>query len=149
ADQAVIAIENVRMFNELGARNRELSAALERQTATAEILRVISSSPTGVEPTFETIARSATTLCEADLSGVYLFDGDLIHFGAQHGRTAEEIEAVRQAFPHPPSRASVTARAILAGAVVQVHDVSDDPEIVGPLRIFRTFLSVPMLRDGR
>jgi GAF domain-containing protein len=111
ADQAVIAIENVRLF-------KETKEALEQQTATAEILRVISSSPTGVQPTFEAIARAATSLCEADLSGIYPFDGDLIHFGAQHGRTPDEVDAARQAFPQPPSRLSVTARAILASAVV-------------------------------
>jgi putative methionine-R-sulfoxide reductase with GAF domain len=111
ADQAVIAIENVRLF-------KETKEALEQQTATAEILRVISSSPTGVQPTFEAIARAATSLCEVDLSGIYPFDGDLIHFGAQHGRTPDEVDAARQAFPQPPSRLSVTARAILASAVV-------------------------------
>jgi len=142
ADQAVIAIENVRLF-------KETKDALEQQTATAEILRVISSSPTGVQPTFEAIARAATSLCEADLSGLYPFDENLIHFGAQHGRTPDEVDAARQAFPQPPSRLSVTARAILAAAVVQVADVSEDSEIADTLRIYRTVLSVPMLRDDR
>ncbi len=142
ADQAVIAIENARLF-------KETKDALEQQTATAEILRVISSSPTGVQPTFEAIARAATSLCEADLSGLYPFDENLIHFGAQHGRTPDEVDAARQAFPQPPSRLSVTARAILAAAVVQVADVSEDSEIADTLRIYRTVLSVPMLRDDR
>src|SRR5262249_24158455 len=149
ADQAVIAIENVRLFTELDARNRDLTGALERQTATSEILGVISSSPTGVQATFDTIARSAALLCEADLSGVYRFDGELIHFAAQHGRTREEIDAVREAFPQRPGHASATARAILAGAVVQISDASSDSELPGPLRMFRSVLSVPMLRDGR
>jgi signal transduction histidine kinase len=142
ADQAVIAIENARLF-------KETKDALEQQTATAEILRVISSSPTGVQPTFEAIARAATSLCEADLSGLYPFDENLIHIGAQHGRTPDEVDAARQAFPQPPSRLSVTARAILAAAVVQVADVSEDSEIADTLRIYRTVLSVPMLRDDR
>ena len=149
ADQAVIAVENVRLFSELGARNREVTEALERQTATAEILSVISSSPTGVQPTFDAIARSAALLCRADLSGIHRFDGELIHFVAQYGRTAEEIEAVRQAFPQRPSRASATARCILSAAVVQVADHHDDPDIVDSLRMFRTVLAVPMLREGR
>jgi GAF domain-containing protein len=149
ADQAVIAIENVRLFKELEARNRALTEALERQTATAEILSVISSSPTGVQPTFDAIARSAALLCRADLSGVHQFDGQLIHFAAQYGRTAEEIEAVRQAFPQRPSRASATARCILSAAVVQIADHHDDPDIVDSLRMFRTVLAVPMLREGQ
>ena len=103
AHQAVIAIENVRLFQELEARNRELTEALEQQTATAEILRVISSSPTGVEPVFKAIARSATTLCEADLSGLYTFDGELIHVGSLYGRTPEEARANRRRFPTLPA----------------------------------------------
>jgi GAF domain-containing protein len=149
AAKAVIAIENVRLFNELGARNRALTEALERQTATAEILSVISSSPTGVQPTFDAIAKSAALLCRADLSGVHRFDGELIHFAAQYGRTAEELDAVRRAFPQRPSRASATARCIQSGAIVQIVDHQDDPDIADTLRIFRTVLAVPMLREGR
>src|SRR4029453_6901235 len=102
AEQAVIAVENVRLFKELGARNSELTEALGRQGATAEILSGISGSPTGVQPPSDAIARSAALLCRADLSGVHRFAGELIHFAAQYGRTAEEIEAVRQAFPQRP-----------------------------------------------
>src|SRR5262252_2395226 len=142
ADQAVIAIENVRLFKELEARNRDL-------TATSDILQTISRSPTDVQPTFDAIAKSAALLCRADLSGVHRFDGELIHFAAQYGRTAEEIEAVRQAFPQRPSRASATARCILSAAVVQIADHHDDPDIVDSLRMFRTVLAVPMLREGR
>jgi GAF domain-containing protein len=156
ADQAVIAIENVRLFTELQEKNRALTAAhaqvteaLDQQTATSEILQVISSSPTGVQPVFEAIAAAATRLCETDLSGVYPFDGTLIHFAAEHGRLPEEVDAARRAFPQPPSRLSVTARAVLAAAVVQVDDVSQDPDVAETLRMFRTVLSVPMLKDGR
>jgi len=149
ADQAVIAIENVRLFKELETRNRDLTEALDQQTATGEVLRIISSSPTDVQPTFDAIAKSAAMLCGADFSGLHRFDGELIHFAAQFGRTAEEIEAVRQAFPQRPSRASATARCILSAAVVQVADHDDDPDIVDSLRMFRTVLAVPMLRDGR
>ncbi len=76
ADQAVIAIENVRLFQELEARNRELTEALEQQTATAEILRVISSSPTDIQPVFDAIARVPCALCEAVQRLVFRFDGD-------------------------------------------------------------------------
>jgi two-component system, NtrC family, sensor kinase len=157
ADQAVIAIENVRLFTELQDKNQavtrahaQVSEALEQQTATGEILRVISSSPTDVQPVFDAIVASATRLCEADLSGLYRFDGTLIHFSAQHGRTPGEIEAARQAFPQPLGRASVSARAILDATVVQVPDVREDPEMAGSLRaLFRTVMAVPMLRDRR
>src|SRR5262249_50904888 len=75
AAQAVIAVENVRLLEELEARNRDL-------TATSEILETISRSPTDVQPTFDAIAKSAALLCRADLSGVHRFDGELIHFVA-------------------------------------------------------------------
>ena len=86
ADQAVIAIENVRLFNE--TRNaleaREVTEALEQQTATAEILRVISSSPTDVQPVFDAIVRSAVRLCEALFGSVFRFDGEMLHLVAHH-----------------------------------------------------------------
>ena len=149
ADQAVIAIENVRLFQELDRRNRDLSEALEQQTATAEILRVISSSPTDIQPTFEAIAASAVRLCEANEGEVYRFDGRLIHMMAYHGGGSGAREALAQIFPTPPSRGTITGRAILTGTVVHA-DIATDPEheyrdIGG---FFRTVLSVPMLRDG-
>ncbi len=79
ADQAVIAIENVRLFTELDARNRDLTEALEQQTATSEILRVISQSQTDVQPVFDTIAAAALKLCRASSANVVTFDGELIH----------------------------------------------------------------------
>src|SRR5262249_5386604 len=119
-------------------------------TATSDILRVISQSPTDVQPIFDAIVASATRLCEADFSGLFQFDGTLIHFSAQHGRTPDEIDAARQAFPQPLGRASVPARAILDAGVVQVGDVREDPEILDALRtLFRTVMAVPMIHDGR
>jgi GAF domain-containing protein len=144
ADQAVIAIENVRLFTELEGRNRDL-------TATAEILRVISSSPTDVQPVFDTIADAATSLCAAQNAGVFLFDGTLIHFAAHHNWTAKDLEAIRESFPRPPGPGTVTARAILTRAVAHTADISTDPgyEIRGFVdEGFRAILSVPMLRDG-
>jgi GAF domain-containing protein len=144
AAQAVIAMENARLLTE----TRE---ALEQQTATAEVLRVISSSPTDVQPTFEAIAARATNLCDAISGGVFRFDGSLIHLVAQYGWTSSELEIIRRVFPIPPSRGSVTARAILTRSVAHVADVTVDPEFAYPSIAqsgFRTVLVVPMLRDA-
>jgi GAF domain-containing protein len=135
-----------------GAKVRDLEKrlveSLEREKAAGEILRVISSSSTSVQPTFDAIARAAMSLCEADIGSLFRFDGQLIHVGAFHG-TPQEVEASRRAFPQPPSHRSVTARAILAATVVQIDDISADPEASDALRMFRTVLSVPMIREGR
>jgi GAF domain-containing protein len=143
ATQAVIAMENARLLTE----TRE---ALEKQTATAEILRVISRSPTDLQPTFDAIAASAATLCGATGS-VFRFDGSLIHFAAHYGWTPEELGAVHDLFPLPPGRGSVTARAILTRAVAHVPDLAVDPELHPSLvqSGFKAGLSVPMLRDGQ
>ena len=153
ADQAVIAIENVRMFTELEARNTELTEALEQQSATGEILRVISSSPTDAQPVFQTIAESAVRLSGALFGSVYQFDGELVHMVAQHNYPAAALEFSQRIFPAPPNRQIFTGRAILDRAVVHVPDVSQDPErlLIRDLaeRVgFRSVLSVPMLREG-
>src|SRR5262249_16482293 len=121
------------------------------QTATADILRVISSSPTDVQPTFDAIAESATRLCGGASGGVFRFDGSLIHLAAQYGWIPEELEAVHHIYPHPPSRGGVTARAILTRAVAHVADTAADPEYAYPGIAeagLHTVLSVPMLHDG-
>jgi two-component system, NtrC family, sensor kinase len=150
ADQAVIAIENVRLFTELAARNRDLTEALEQQTATSEILQVISSSPTDVQPTFEAIAASARRLCEAAHGMVFRFDGELIHLAAQDNLGPDRLDAIRSVFPIPPGRGSVTARAILTRALVHVRDRREDPELEHSVLSanFPNTLSVPLLRDG-
>src|SRR4029453_5152682 len=142
ADQAVIAIENVRLFN-------ETKEALEQQTATAEILRVISTSPTDVQPVFDAIAASGVRLCEAEEGTVFRFDGSLIHMVAEHGGGPREIDAIQRVFPCPPGRGTVTGRAILTGRVVQA-DIAADPEheFHDLARFFRSVLAVPILRDG-
>src|SRR5262245_7080446 len=86
-----------------------LAEARAQQTVTSDILRLIASSPTDVQPVFDAIAASAVTLCEAQNGGVFRFDGRLIHLVAHHNYTPDELEAVRRAFPIPPSRGSVTS----------------------------------------
>src|SRR5262249_30236618 len=115
ADQAVIAIENVRLFN-------ETKEALDRQTATADILSVISRSPTDVQPVFDAIVASATRLCDAGIGAVVSFDGELMHLQATRNWTPEFDAAIRPTLPAPPSRAFSVGRAILERTVVHVPD---------------------------
>src|SRR5262245_22557952 len=145
ADQAVIAVENVRLFN-------ETKEALERQTATAAILGVISRSPTDVQPVFDTIAERAMRLCDAAIGHVLMFDGTLIHLNALANVRPEGVDALRQAFPVAPSQGSGAGRVILTGDVVQIPDVLGDPEymLTGPAQVakYRSLLGVPMLHRG-
>jgi two-component system, NtrC family, sensor kinase len=158
ADQAVIAIENVRLFSELQEKNWALTQAharvtetLEQQTVTAEILRVISSSPTDLQPVFDTIVRNARRLCEADSCSVFTYRGDLIHLESIDNATVEGADAIRRAYPLPPSRGHATGRAILTSRPVHIPDVRHDPdyELHGILGAgLRSIVAVPMLRDG-
>ena len=145
ADQAVIAIENVRLFDELEERNRDL-------TATSEILRVISSSPTDVQPVFDTIVKSAVALCGGLFSTLFQFDGDMLHILATHNPTPEALEVLHSAYPSRPTRALVAGRAILDRAVVHIHDIELDPEsqqrAIARAVGWRSALIVPMLREG-
>jgi two-component system, NtrC family, sensor kinase len=143
AAQAVIAIENVRPFN-------ETKEALEHQTATAEILGIISSSPTDVQPVFEAIVQSAVRLGEAVNGGVFRFDGSLIHEAATYRMSSQHLDALRSVWPRPADRGTTTGCAILTRAVVHV-DIAEDPEYAQSALVqagFRMVLSVPMLRDG-
>src|SRR5262249_26562646 len=145
ADQAVIAIENVRLFTELGERNRDL-------TATGEILRVISRSPTDVQPVFDTIVRSAVRLCDGLFSSLFQFDGELLHQVAQHNYTPEAAEEARRVWPARPTRALGAGRTILERAVVHIPDIELDPEFqhraLSRAIGYRSGLWVPMLREG-
>ena len=153
ADQAVIAIENVRLFDEVQARTRDLSELLEQQTATSEVLNVISSSVTDAQPVFEVIARSAARVCNARLCHVFRFDGELIHFAATHGYEGKAIESIRRAYPVRPGRDSAAARAILDGTVVQIPDTEVDSEYRHGSTArevnYRSVVAVPMLKAGR
>ena len=153
ADEAVIAIENVRLFQELQARNREVTEALEQQTATSEILGVISSSPTDIQPVFDTIVRSAARLCDAVFSTLIRFDGELLHLAAHHNFIPEGLQVLQRIFPSLP-RDHLSGRAILNRTVVHVPNIPSDPDVPQASRDlaramgYRSLLAVPMLRGG-
>ena len=153
ADQAVIAIENVRLFDAEQQRARELTESLERQMATSDILRVISSSPTDVQPVFDTIAERAVRLCGGQFSFVARFDGDLLHFASSHGLSAEGLEAFRRTLPRPARENTAFGRAILHRAVAQISDVQAEPAYgtvdLARMVTYRSIVAVPLLLDGK
>jgi two-component system NtrC family sensor kinase len=153
ADQAVIAIENVRLFTELQTSNRDLTTALEQQTATADILRVISSSPTDIQPVFEAIAKSSVRLCKADYGSTNRLEGDVIHLVAQQGQSAQWLETARRLFPHPLTKDLIAGGAMLDREVVHLEDMHSDTRFPTSRTLaltmgYHTALSVPMLRDS-
>ncbi|HYN61496.1 MAG TPA: GAF domain-containing protein, partial [Rubrivivax sp.] len=146
ADQAVIAIENVRLF-------RETQEALSHQTASADILRVISASPTDVQPVFDAIAERARVLCGAVVSGVSRFDGEWVHLAAVDGVSPDALEVMHAAFPMRSGSGSINARAIRDRAAVQIADVLADrgyeAKAAAQRAGYRSGLAVPMRKDGR
>ena len=152
ADQAVIAIENVRLFQELQARNRELTEALEQQTATAEILRAISGSPSNALPVFQAIVRNAVALCGSLFANVFRFDGELLHYVASHNTGPGYVELLQSNYPMRPDRSQVSGRVLLSRSVVRLEDARSDPDYDQrfPTAMgWRRMLGVPMLRDGK
>jgi signal transduction histidine kinase len=153
ADQAVIAIENVRLFTELQTSNRELTEALDKQTATSEILRTIAHVQTDVQPVFDTIVRNAAQLCHAAVAGLFLTDGQMIHLPANYGSSPEALAVNRARFPRPLDTNTPAGVAILTRSVVHVAD-TEEPSAgeyarqTGRLLGFRSAVTVPMLREG-
>jgi two-component system, NtrC family, sensor kinase len=147
ADQAVIAIENVRLFDELQARTRELSEALEQQTATSEVLRVISSSPGALEPVFQSMLENAVRICEAKFGVLYRYDGKLFHPEALVGAPQALVEfhqkrGAFQAVPGTPLHQLWQTR-----NVVHTADDAGGPSSSARLGGARSHLAVPMLKD--
>jgi signal transduction histidine kinase/DNA-binding response OmpR family regulator len=151
ASQAVIAIENVRLFNELQTRNREITESLEQQTATSDILRVIASSPTDIRPVLEAVAQNAARLCNADDVQIYKVDGNVLHQVTHYG----PIPALREGETLPLAPGLVTGRAILEHRTIHVEDSKQLSETEFPDSIalqkrlgHRTTLATPLLREG-
>jgi len=170
ADQAVIAIENARLFSELEERNiqlqesnRQVTEALEQQTATAEILRVIASSPTDVQPVLNAVAERAARLCDTYHASVNLVDGDDLRSVARFVRpTAEMDDSLPSAFAtmslnnRVPIKGSISGQAVIQRRTIHVHDAETVSEHDYPFtrasrrqgRPNRTMLATPLLRDG-
>jgi signal transduction histidine kinase len=148
ADQAAIAIENVRLFKAEQQRTEELSASLEQQTATANVLEVISRSAFDLRAVFETVAESSARLCGADRANIFRFDGEVLRVVTGYNAPQKLIDWLERN-PIPPGRHSVAARAALERRSVQVADVLADPEHTYAAKSvdpFRTVLAVPILK---
>jgi len=151
ADQALIAIENVRLFEAEQQRTRELSESLQQQTATADVLKVISRSAFDLKSVLQTLVESAGRLCGADYATITRQKDGVLFFAEAYGYSSEFIEYVK-AMPVERGRGTATGRALLEGRVIHIADVLADPEYTWAeaqkLGGYRTILGVPMLREG-
>src|SRR5262249_45826310 len=160
AAQAVIAIENTRLLNVLRQRTDDLSEALEQQTATSEVLGVISSSPGELEPVFQTMLANAVRICDAKFGTLYRSEGDALRVAAMHNAPLSFIEERRRNPAIRPRADSTLGRALVSKKAVQIADAREEPEYPGaPSGLTgaqlakyagaRTVLAVPMLKENQ
>src|SRR5262249_2129538 len=157
AAQAVIAIENARLFEEVQARTRELTEALEQQTATSEVLGVISSSPGELEPVFKAMLANAVRICGAKFGTMHLYSNSAFQAVAMHN-APQAYADLRRANPiFRPNPGTALGRAVRSKQVVQIPDLKmsqtyrdGDPASVMMVELAgaRTLLVVPMMREG-
>ncbi len=150
ARQAVIAIENARLFDEAQARTRDLSEALEQQTATSEVLRVISSSPGELEPVFQAMLENAVRICEAKFGTLFRYDGNNFHRAAWVGTPAALVEFQKQRGAFRPDSAGVLARVLRRKQIAHSADSAAEPNpgVATTLGGARSIVGVPMLKDN-
>jgi len=151
ADQAVIAIENVRLFEAEQQRSQELNESLQQQTATADVLKIISRSTFDLRTVLQTLIESAARFCAADKANIIRERDGLFYTAEAYGYSREFLDYIRNT-PIKAERGSASGRALVEGRVVHIPDVKADPEytfVEAPrLGDFRTILCVPMLREG-
>ena len=151
ANQAAIAIQNARMFDEVQARTHDLTEALQQQTATAEVLKVISRSAFDLQTVLDTLIASAVELSGANRGAIYLRDGEVFRWLAASGADPDYVEYMRS-HPRTVGRSTVVGRVALSGGVECIPDMLEDKEFELPASVLargRGVLGVPMLRDGR
>src|SRR5262245_56891568 len=149
AAQAVIAIENTRLLKELRQRTNDLTESLQQQTATANVLKVISRSTFDLQTVLDTLVESAARLCEADMAAIWRPRGDVFEHLTSYGYSPEHKHYMKT-HPIPSGRGSVSGRTVLEGKVVHIPDVLADPDYTLSQKVggFRTLLGVPLLREG-